>query len=99
MADPRLEAALAIARERYAALAGADTDAFEATLERHEAACEALAPLVEGSSPADIAALNELIALEEQTLQLTREVTASLGARMATLNAGGKTTAAYRPAR
>ncbi len=98
MADARLEAALASARERYAAIAEGDTDAFELTMGRHEATCAAVAGVVERAADEDIHALNELIALEQQTLAEVGRVIAETGARVATLRAGGRTTAAYRPA-
>lgn len=98
MADRRLESALAIARERYTAIATGDDDAFESLGEAHAAACAALAAIVESTDPGDIQALNELIALETQTLSEIGRVVSETGARIGVLRHGSRTTAAYRNA-
>lgn len=98
MADLRLEAALAIARERYTAIATGDDDAFDSLSESHRAACEALAAIAESTAVEDIQALNELIALETQTLSEISRVVAETGARIGVLRNGSRTTAAYRNA-
>ncbi len=98
MADQRLEAALAIARERYTAIATGDDDGFEGLSESHAAACEALVAIAESTDPADIQALNELIALETQTLSEISRVVGETGARIGVLRRGSQTTAAYRNA-
>lgn len=98
MANPRLEHALAIARERYTAIATGDDEAFEGLTVSHAAACDALAMVAESTDPADIQALNELIALETQTLAEIGRVVDETGARIRVLRDGGRTAAAYRSA-
>ena len=98
MADPRLESALAIARERYTAISTGDDDAFEGLSESHTAACDALKALAESTETGDIQALNELIALETQTLAEISRVVAETGARIGVLRNGSRTAAAYRSA-
>ncbi len=95
MADTRLEAALDIARERLSAISEGDVDRLTGTLRPHERACAALAGLRDSSDPADIQALGELIALEQQTSKLLDEAVAEAGAQLANLRTGEKT-AAYR---
>lgn len=98
MSDPRLQAALAIARDRYQAIANDDDAAFEAILDAHADACAALEGVVATAGDADIQAINELIALETQVLAEIARVTRETGARIGVLRAGGKTAAAYRAA-
>lgn len=98
MSDPRLEAALSIARERYQAIATDDDAAFEATLQAHADACAALEGVVPTAGEADVQAMNELLALETQTLAEIARVTRETSARIGVLRTGGKTAAAYRTA-
>lgn len=98
MGDPRLAAALAIARERYHAIATGDDAAFEASLAAHADACAALEGMVATAGEADIQAMNELLALETQTLVEIARVSRETGARIGVLRTGGKTAAAYRTA-
>jgi hypothetical protein len=98
VSDPRLEAALAIARERYRAIASDEDAAFEATLSAHADACAALQGVVATAGEADIQAMNELLAIETQILAEIARVTRETSARIGVLRTGGKTAAAYRAA-
>jgi|GEM_PF-3654399 len=96
MAHPAIEAALALARERHEALQRGDHDAYEATGAAMAEQADALASAgAEALAPGDLASLDELIALETQSLRLVREILTETSAGLETLNRRRRARGAY----
>lgn len=96
MENPRITAALELARDRHRAIGAGDIEAYAALDEGLAAACAALtAAGVEGLTPGDTPAMDELIGLETQSRRLLEELMADASTRMAALRQNGRANGAY----